>query len=389
MRPAFWAILLWLTSLVRAETFTVVVYNVDNLAGIDGRTNSADYRPAQYTRAHLLTKMNNIAKLMQQFNDGQGPEIILFEELERDFSASNYTFDHEGMLRRYADTRIEDMLGSGYDADVAKIPIEGLLLKTFFDRGLTGYRVAAADDAILPDARRYITHLNVVFTRFPVGAVRSYPLPAAPAMEEVQIEVEGYPLYLFNLDWPGDPTELAGERLRIEAARKLRDRLDEILAVNPNADMIVAGDFNCFYDQRLRYSWRRTALYDTLHVCSDPLLLRHSSTYLYNLWNDVPLAQRGSEMFHETWATFMQMLLSRGLYDFRGIQYIDGSFGVGAFDRLNTLPDGRPFPWSFWGIGQGYSDHFPLYARFKTVRNNRTDQFIQLAPKNGELAVPR
>lgn len=368
-----------------ARVFTVVAYNVENLTGVDGRTASADYRPTRYTRAHLLTKMNNIARVMQQFERGKGPDIILFQEFERDFHSEQYVYDYEGMLRRYKDTRIEEMLGSNYGADVARIPIEGLLLKTFSDRGLGSYRIASADDAVLPDARRFISHLNVVFTRFPIGAIRTYPIPGAPAIVEVQVEVEGYPFYLFNNHWRIDPGDRAAEQLRLEAARILRRRLDEIVSVSPNADVVIGGDFNCFYDQKLRFRWDRAALHDGLRVRSDEMLLRGGFTDLYNLWYELPQTRRASELYGNAWGTFMQMIISRGLYDFRGVQYVDNSFGVAAFQQLNTTLEGKPFAWSFKGVGEGFSEHFPIYARFTVVRNNRTDEFLRLIPNANSL----
>jgi endonuclease/exonuclease/phosphatase family metal-dependent hydrolase len=360
------------------RAFTVMAYNPDNLVGVDGRTASEEYLPRQYTRAHLLTKMNNIARVAEQVEPARGPDIILFQEFERDLQAGHYSYDYDGMLRRYEDMRVEEMLGERFTPEIAQIPIEGLLLKTFSDRGLKGYHIVSADDAILPDARHYITHLNVVFTRYPVGIVHTYLLPGAPAMMEVQVEVEGYPLYLFNVDWAQDPTSRDAENLRIKAAEILRARLDEIFSVNPNADVIIAGDFNCFYDQRFRYPWSRTALHDVLKVRGDELLLRSSSDYLYNLWYELPPSDRGSEIFAEGWGSFMQMIVSRGLYDFRGIQYVDNSFQVAAYEKLNARDDGTPMPWSFFGTGSGFSTHFPLAAHFVTVRNNRADQFLQL-----------
>lgn len=381
----FLAVLFMSAGLLRAgRVFTVVVYNLENLTGVDGRTASADYRAARYTRAHLLTKMNNVTRVMQQFEEGRGPDIILFQEFERDFHAEQYVYDYEGMLKRYSSDRIEDMLGVNYGPDIARIPIEGLLLKTFADRGLLGYRVASADDAVLPDSRRFVSHLNVVFSRFPIGAIRTYPIPGAPATLEVQVEVEGYPLYLFDNHWKTDPTDREAEQLRMDAACILRTRLNEIFGVNPNADVILAGDFNCFYDQKLRFQWDKTALQDGLRVRGDELLLRSGFTDLYNLWYELPQHARASEVYANTWGTFMQMIISRGLYDFRGVQYVDNSFGVGAFQDLNITPDGRPFAWSFQGAGQGFSEHFPLFARFTVVRNNRTDEFLRLSTNAGE-----
>ena len=387
-----WVCLLVLSLLAAAELsareFTVLVYNVENLTAADGKTVSDDYHPARYSRAHLLTKMNHIAEIAARFENGIGPDIILFQEVERDFSADQYVFDHAGMLRRFSDTRIEDMLGVDFNREVAKLPVEALLLKTFADRGLTGYRVAAADDTPLKDARRVVTHLNVIFTRFPIGSVRTYPIPGAPAMLEVQVEVEGHPLYLFNNHWKAGAADEKAENARVEAAKELRERIDEIVGVNPNTDVIVAGDFNSFYDQKQRFRWEKTALNDTLAVKNDARVLRSRGGDLYNLWNDLPVAERGTELYQGTWATFMQMILSRGLYDYRGVQYVEGSFGIAAFPDLNMTENGEPFRWSFRGTGAGYSSHFPIYARFVTVPNNRTDQYLQLtATRNGRGGV--
>jgi endonuclease/exonuclease/phosphatase family metal-dependent hydrolase len=363
-----------------AVPFTVLVYNVENLTAADGHTVSEDYGPARYSRDHLMTKMNNIARVVAQFDEGKGPDIILFQEIERDFQKDQYLFDHTGMLHHYEDMTIEEMLGRYFDPEIAQIPVEGLLLKTFYDRGLRGYRVAAADDAIQSKERRHIAHLNIVFTRFPIGEVRSYLVPDMPALLEVQVEVGGYPLYLFNNHWKGDAMGASAEEARVAAAHVLRDRVNEIFSVNPNADLIIAGDFNCFYNQGPRFHFDKTALTDVLGSQGDKRALR-STADLYNLWYELPSSRRGSEIYHGVWSTFMQMLVSRGLYDFRGVQYVDNSFAVGEFPDLNADEHGEPIGWSFRGIaGSGFSVHFPLYAKFITVRNNRADVFLKVGP---------
>jgi hypothetical protein len=369
--------LLWAAvAAVRAKEFTVLVYNVENLAAADGRTLSDDYRPQLYSRAHLLTKLNNIARLCAQYEDGRGPDLILFQEIERDINADQYLFDHAGMLRAYRGVRIEDMLGRLYNREIARMPVEALLLKMLEDRGLTGYRVAAADDAMEPGPRRRVAHLNVIFSRFVIGSVQTYLLPDAPAILEVQVEVEGKPLYLFNNHWRAGVDDYMAERSRIKAASIVRERLDEILGNNPSADILVAGDLNCFHDQKLRYGWPRSAINDVLRARADEMTLRGPHADLYNLWYELPPSQRGCGVVQGHWTTFMHLILSRGLYDFSGIQYIDDSFEVGAFSELNITEDGEPYRWSFKGVGQGFSHQFPLAARFRTVATKRTDQFV-------------
>jgi endonuclease/exonuclease/phosphatase family metal-dependent hydrolase len=381
MRPlATIFLLLAAAVLARGVEFTVMVYNVENLTAADGRSLSEDYGPKRYSPAHLLTKMNNIARIAAKFDGGKGPDIILFQEIERDFQRDQYLFDHAGMLKHFEDMTIEQMLGHYKARDVSLIPVEGLLLKTFHDRGMRGYRVVAADDAIQTKERRHIAHVNVVFSRFPIGAVRSYIVPDMPALLEVQVQIGPYPLYLFNNHWKGDAMGDSAEEARVEAAKVLRERMDEIFSVNPNADLILAGTFNCFYNQGPRFHHEKTALTDVLGSQGDKRRLRGPAE-LYNLWYELPSAQRGSEKYHNVWSTFMHMLVSRGLYDFRGVQYVDGSFGLGEFSGLNADANGEPIGWSFSGLnGSGFSRHFPLYAKFVTVRKNRDDVFLNLTP---------
>lgn len=365
---------------MRAVEFTVLVYNVENLTAADGRSLSEDYGPKRYSTSHLLTKMNNIAKVVAQFNDGKGPDIILFQEIERDFQRDQYLFDHAGMLKHFEDMTIEQMLGHYNAREIAMIPVEGLLLKTFYDRGLRGYRVAASDDAVQTKERRHIANINIVFSRFPIGAVHSYIVPDMPALLEVQVQIGPHPLYLFNNHWKGDAMGASSEEARVDAAKVLRDRMTEIFSVDPNADLILAGTFNCFYNQGPRFRYDKIALTDVLGSQGDKRALRNHAE-LYNLWYELPSSQRGSEKYHGVWSTFMHILVSRGLYDFRGVQYVDGSFGVGEFPGLNADEYGEPIGWDYSGLcGSGFSTHFPLYAKFVTVRRNRPEVFMNLNP---------
>jgi hypothetical protein len=74
----------------------------------------------------------------------------------------------------------------------------------------------------------------------------------------------------------------------------------------------------------------------------------------------------------------MHLILSRGLYDQNGIQYIDNSFTVMKIPGLNADVFGRPIRWSRGENPAGFSDHFPLFARFRTVDKNAKDRWMPL-----------
>ncbi|MDB6126374.1 MAG: Endonuclease/exonuclease/phosphatase, partial [Verrucomicrobia bacterium] len=111
---------------------------------------------------------------------------------------------------------------------------------------------------------------------------------------------------------------------------------------------------------------------------------------LYNLWYELPAAQRGSDTYQGEWGTLMQLIVSRGLFDFRGVQYVDGSFAVAKFKGLNMDAEGAPLRWDFAGpAGSGFSDHFPVVARFTTVADGAADRYLPVkvkAPDASETA---
>lgn len=378
-----------------ARPFLVLVYNVENLADADGRALFEEYQPPQYTPAHVLTKLRNITEIVAQFEGGRGPDVILWQEIEADQTPSRGHGADDAMLKHYAKLRIEEMLGPKFDDAVADLPAEALLLKAFADRGLTGYRVVAADNDTAPRSGRSLAQKCVVFTRFPVKAVRSHPTRDARAILEVRVDVDGAPLYLFNNHWKSGASDPVTEQVRVDNARTLRERLNEILEGDPNADVVVAGDFNSHYNQRHRHpEMRRTGLNDVLGSQGNELAVRGEQRHLYNLWFELRAAERGSDVFRGEWGTLMQMMVTRGLYDYRGVQYVDNSFGVAKVPGLNVDAKGLPRRWTFDGpAGGGFSDHLPIFAKFVTVPDNRTDRWVALrnasVERTEEMAVAR
>jgi hypothetical protein len=110
-------------------------------------------------------------------------------------------------------------------------------------------------------------------------------------------------------------------------------------------------------------------------------LQQTSGPDLYNLWYELPSNQRGSDVYRGKWGTLMQMIISRGLYDHRGIQYVDNSFSVAAFQNLNAQAGtGVPIRWQMIDdTAGGYSDHLPIAAKFRAVRTSQPPGFITLS----------
>lgn len=380
----------WMVAAVAgARPFIVLVYNVENLFDADGVAGFEDYHPARYSRAHVLTKLRNITEIVAQFEGGRGPDVIMFQEIEADQTPGPSAPQYEAMVEKYAGVRLEEMLGAKFDERIADWPAEAWLLKAFEERGLAGYRVIAAENVRGAGSTNPLSQKCVTFTRFPVKAVKSHPTRDARAILEVQVEVEGAPLFLFNNHWKSGAGDAETERIRAENARTLRCRIDEILQADRNADVIVAGDFNSHYNQKRRYpKMHDTGINDVLGSQGNELAVRGEQRDLYNLWFELPAEERGSDTYQGEWGTLMQMMVSRGLYDYRGVQYVDNSFGVAKVLGLNVDAKGLPVRWTFLGeAGAGFSDHFPIYAKFVTVKDGRTDRWVALRNGSTERSI--
>ena len=382
-RFAIPALILTLPLALAARPFTAVVYNVENLFDVDGVATYDDYQAPGYTPAHFRTKLHGIAEVVARYEEGRGPDLILFQEIELDQTPASAVGDYAAFLQRYAGTSYDRLLAmSPLPAELAGLPAEAWLLKALHDRGLRGYTVVAGGDAKSNHEDGNPRSIKtVVFTRFPVKAVRNHPTLNARNILEVELDVDGHPLHVFNNHWKSGASDPVTEEIRLANARTLRTRLDQILGQDPHADILLGGDFNSQHDQKLRYrEMKTTALNDVLRSQGNELAIRGPQRDLYNLWYELPPPQRGSDTYRGEWGTLMQLIVSRGLYDQRGVQYVDNSFAVGRFSGLNADASGHPIRWSTEGAGgRGFSDHFPISARFITVAENRADRWIALS----------
>ncbi len=374
-------------SLAQARPFMVVAYNVENLFDLDGVASYEDYQPSKYTRAHALTKLQNVARVVARFEGGRGPDVLMLCELEVDATPGKSPPDYDAILARYAGLRIDEMLGAKFNAEIGDLPSEVLLAKALADAGLNGYHIVIGDSTPAPGERKQEIKC-AIFTRFPVKQARSHSTPGARAILEVQVDVDGAPLYLFANHWKSGAGDAETEKTRAGNARTLRTRLDEILRNDPNADIVIGGDLNSQYNQKQRYpKMKTTGINDVLGSQGNELAVRGPQRDLYNLWFELPPAERGSDTYRGEWGTLMHLIISRGLYDFRGVQYVDNSFAVGKFAGLNANDKGEPVRWAFDGpAGHGFSDHFPVAAKFVTVADNRADKYLPLRNASAERA---
>lgn len=359
-------------NLLTASEFTVVAYNVENLFDVDGVALYEDYEQVEpatlesYTRRKFLTKLQHVVLTLQAFNVPGGPEVILFQELEADFTPKSGLKDLRGFLREYSTSSVESMLTHGWRAPYAGIPSHAWLLKAMADQGLTGYNVVVAP---AKDSEMRIAHTCAVFSKFPINEVNVHPLQQARDILEVELEIAGASLWVYSNHWKSGASNPDREPIRVQNACVLRELLDARLAEDPYADIIIGGDLNSHYNHSRLFPAVQTGVNDVLGSQGDERAIHaNDGPDLYNLWFELLPDERYSEVWKGRRGTLMHLLITRGLYDGAGISYLDGSFNKLGVAGVNADALGRPLKWNFFGeTGGGFSDHFPLYARFSTL----------------------
>jgi hypothetical protein len=369
---------------VSSKEYTIVVYNVENLFDADGIAVFNDYKPDVYTPGHIFTKIDNMARLMSRYNNGKGPDIMILSEMESDFTQpeGGNTYSIESFLSQYSETTLDDMLGANFNSAIADLPSELLLLKGFYDRGLTGYDISVAYDPFV-DGKPTHVQKNVILSRLPIDHSRtqSYTIADARPILETWIDVHGYPLVLFANHWKSGASNAEIEKTRLENAKVLKTRLDELRADNPRVDFILGGDFNSDYNQSYRYDYmEKTAINDVLFSTgNEEVVANGHPDKVYNLWHELPVDERGSDVFRGYWGTLMQIMISPGLYDYSGVQYVDNSFERGVFVNKNVYSTSMtPRRWNAYSNGMGYSDHLPISMKITYTHQSDTSRIIKL-----------
>ena len=323
---------------------TVLCWNVENLFDdVDDGTEFPDYDPGRgrWDTEGFRLRVDTVAEVIRKAVPG-GPDVLVLQEVE-----------NENSLRALVGGALKDL---GY-AWVAIVPKKGLPAN-----------VAVAS--------------RVPIVRVHTIAISAYGGNELRDLLEVEIEKDGRLLHVFANHWKaksGGTRET--EPWRIEAAARLGRRVRDILAADPSADIVAAGDFNESVDE-----WRQAGrawqvalvpvdddppasfLDHTILLADEP---KEAGTLvgglaLYDPWFEIAPAERGSYRYQGRWQTVDHMLLSPGLFDDRGYRYRPGGFRVVRLPFLLNA-DGTPKRWTRLAGQRGYSDHLPLLLALDAV----------------------
>jgi len=317
------------------ERVKIASYNIENLFDLhyDG-SEYLEYIPGtswQWNKTNYKKKLHNIAKVIVDLD----PDVIALQEIES---------------------------LSALKALKKEIKRQGLY---FRHHAFAGGKNTTVKTALL--SRYPITYAKEI----PVSANRKYR-----AILEVKLNIDGEVLYLFNNHWK---SKSGPESKRIISAKALRKRLDKL---GHDQAIVIIGDLNSHYEEHLLFQKKRkhndtngiTGINHVLKtLCNEEpttldQLQENGKNCYYNLWYELPNYKRWSHIFRGKKEGLDHMIISPGLSDKRGIEYAFNSFD--HFAPKYLFKKKYLFRWQKskkhpkHHIGQGYSDHLPIYATF-------------------------
>jgi len=311
--------------LLLAKPFKVATYNVENL--FDAKYSGTEYQ--EYTRKHNWTeemveiKLNHIAEVICDLN----ADILGLQEIE-----------NEPILR--ALQKKLDEVGCAYPY-----------------LAITHTKSASVQVGLL--------------SRFAITTTKEIEVDTAPGTRnilEAVVMVHNAPLHIFVNHWKSRARG-GWESKRMVYAKALKKRLD---ALPGSTEYLLLGDFNTDYDASLSLEARindtegKTGLHHIVQATEDISMLFEESSRHYTLWGELELDKRWNTKFYGKKGTPDHILVPRTMLEDKGINYVDGSFGVFRRSYLFTKR-GYLNSWEYKKgkhRGRGYSDHLPIYAYF-------------------------
>ena len=324
-----------------SDTLYLAFWNLQNLFDTidDPIKNDDEFLPdgeLEWTEDRLDKKMYNLARVIRSMNNEKGPDLLGVCEVENqsilDSIINKYLKD-----LNYKIAYIESPDNRGID--------NGLIFRADKIRLLN----IQADTVQLSDGwpTRLIFGANLLINNH----------------EKITVFVNHWP------SRSGGQQE--SEPNRIEAAKTLRNAVDRIFKVEEDAKIFITGDFN---DDPINKSVLETLRANPIKCDSlNADFEIESEGELFNVSYESFENGVGSYKYRDTWNMLDQIIVSGSLITSKVFNYICNSFEVYKPDFIVTKSGdyvGTPFP-TYGGrryLG-GYSDHFPVIAKFKIIRN--------------------
>jgi predicted extracellular nuclease len=280
------------TTSAAAEELFVASWNVENLFDTKDDPNvrlDEDFTPQspkKWTKERLDIKLRNLTKIISKMNDGRGPDVLGLCEIEN---------------RKVVEMLVEKLapLGRKYEIVHKDSPS---------DRGIDCALIYDASVFELADSKFHFVDANK--TRDII---------------EARLKRDNEELFVFVNHWPSRRND---ESERFKAAEVLRKRLDEILAADPKADIVMVGDFNDEPDNvAIKNRLRATTSSDNLPLGA----VFDTTAYL-------AAERKGTHVYDNEWNLLDHIIVSGGMLDPEGFRWKEKSSRRLEFPELFFHP---------------------------------------------------
>ena len=318
----------------------VAHWNLENLFDTidDAQKNDEEFAAGNakdWNEERLDKKMYNLSRVIRLMNDGNGPDLMGVCEVE-----------HQYLL----DTLISKFLSD----------------KTYNTAYLESPDYRGIDNGIIYNSDK-LKLLSLSGDTVDIGADLSTRLILGGSFLYENTDT----IYFFVNHWPSRRGgEEASEEKRIQAAKTLRHRVESLLNINQNSNIIIVGDFNDGPTNVsiIEYLKAQPFFCDSINVEGyQEDILTDLFNLSYKSWYD----GEGSYKYKDQWNMIDQIMISKNLLIGNEINYICNTFEVFKPSLMITRTgkfQGTPFP-TYGGsryLG-GYSDHFPVAAKFRII----------------------
>ncbi|MEN9809370.1 MAG: hypothetical protein RLZZ488_937 [Pseudomonadota bacterium] len=337
----------------------IATYNVENFwDDVDSNSGTATYNEYQKGGSNWYAEQMykvKAQKLVDALRMAGTPDVVAMQEIE---SANNSSRSLE-ILKPYAESLGYKYFALGQQNSKQPVSVTTAVMSKF------------------PITENRSLDFSVRESQFSGSGRESESVDelnsSARDPQVVTIDIHGKPLRLYTAHWKsrrGDQS--IGNTMRMAVAQLIKADVDAQREKNPELDILVMGDFNSDYNE--------SPLQDGMNSSDDKNNIRQdaASDKMYNLWFELPSAERCSYMHDGQLQCLDHMLTSASLFDGKGIDLIENSFHVvghngGEAAQKLLRNDGRtPNRWGMqknsgksYFTGTGYSDHLPLMASFK------------------------
>lgn len=172
-------------------------------------------------------------------------------------------------------------------------------------------------------------------------------------------KLAGQDVHVLVNHWPSRRGgEKATRPLRNAAAKRNRQLVDSIMAIQPDAGFLVMGDLN---DDPVNESVRK-------HLKSKAEAEHTWKGEFFNPWEAYYKKGLGTLAYQDAWSLFDQILISKSLLDKQGdrFSYYKSSI-VNKPYLIQPMGNFRGYPFRTFDFDEyisGYSDHFPVVSYF-------------------------